>query len=371
VNEKEDFYMKRNWMGAAALLLLTACGGGSSGGGSRNFSAIGTTLDGFVASTTPAPSGQVDGYSFALSDNNGTLYEVAGGNQSVDSNLAIASATKLPSAIAILTLVDAGKLDLDTPVGTYLSQFDPTFNWPPANQSITMRMLLSHTAGIRQSSASPSDCLNDTTTTLRACAQDIANSALDSTPGSTFSYTGADYQIAGYVAVLVARAGSWQTLFANSVATPLGLTTFSYGITLNPRIAGGAVSNVDDYVKILRLILRDGVADDGTRILSHTMVQALETSQIGNATFDPASSLPGGTANYFSGYTFGLFITAPSQYANAGTPGPEFSDPGLYGATPWFDTGKNYAAIILINQDTVTGLNMLTAVRPVVVTALQ
>jgi CubicO group peptidase (beta-lactamase class C family) len=359
-------------MGAAAMLSLTACGGGSSGGSStRDFSAVGTTLDGFVTTTTPAPSGQVDGYSFALTDSSGTLYEVAGGNQSVDSNLAIASATKLPSAIAILTLVDAGKLDLDTPVGTYLSQFDPTFNWPAANQSITMRMLLSHTAGIRQSSTSPSDCLNDTTTTLRACAQDIANSALDYTPGSTFSYTGADYQIAGYVAVLVARASSWQALFANSVATPLGLTTFTYGVTFNPRIAGGAVSNVDDYIKILRMILSDGVADDGTRILSHTMVQALESSQIGKATFDTASSLPGGTADYFTGYTFGLFITASSQYANAGTSGPEFSDPGLFGATPWFDTGKNYAAIILINQDTVTGIDMLTAVRPVIITALQ
>ncbi len=358
--------MKRNWVGVVAVLLV-ACGGGGGSGSSSNFDQVGTTLNGFVTSSAPAPSGQVSGYSFALTDSSGTLYETAGGNLNTSAFLAIASATKLPSVIAILTLVDAGKLDLDTPVANYLNTLDPSFNWPVANQAITMRMLLSHTAGIRQSSESPSDCLNDLTTTLRLCAQNIANSPLDNPPGSTFSYTGADFQIAGYVATLLAGS-SWQTFFANTVATPLGLTTFTYGPTQNPRIAGGALSNVDDYIKILRMILKDGVADNGASVLSSEMIHQLKISQTGTATFSLPSSFPSNADS--TGYTLGLFVTNAADYTSAGSPGPEFTDPGLFGTTPWFDSGLGYAAIILIYQDTATGIDMLNAVRPVVIDAL-
>ena len=71
----------------------------------------------------------------------------------------------------------------------------------------------------------------------------------------------------------------------------------------------------------------------------------------------------------YPGYGLSLFISAPSLY-DAQSPGPEFSDPGLYGTTPWFDSGTGYGAVILIDQDTDTGLDIWNAVRPLILQQL-
>ncbi len=368
---------------SAIVIALSACGGNDTSTSqtpnsqpppSMNFSQAKITLDGFIDNGNSvlnvAPSGQVSGYSFAITNGNGTLYETAGGDQDVNTVSPIASATKMPSAIAILTLVDAGKLALDEPVKTYLDALDPSFNWPYDKRGITMRMLLSHTAGI-PSPPDPAvnDCLANTFTTLRECAQNIATTPLDYAPGTTFSYSGADYQVAGYVAQLIA-ATPFTDLFNSVVGTPLGLTTFVYNDNDNPRVAGGGSCNVDDYVKILRMVLNDGVADNGTRVLSDAMIKELQQNNTANVTIKPLSFLTDTSQNYFSGYTLGLFITDPDQYASDGTSGPEFVDPGLFGTTPWIDMGVKYGAVILITNDTITGLDMWTAVRPQIVQQL-
>jgi CubicO group peptidase (beta-lactamase class C family) len=160
-------------------------------------------------------------------------------------------------------------------------------------------------------------------------------------------------------------------LFASAVAEPLGLTIYHYNDEQNPRVAGGGYSNVDDYAKILRMILRDGVADNGTRVLSDAMIQELGKNQIGSDTFQPLWFLDAAHQAYFSPqYTLGFFVTNPVEYSSEGSPGPEFSDPGYFGATPWLDAGLGYAAIVLIYHDVPTGLDMQTAVRPVIITQL-
>jgi len=54
-----------------------------------------------------------------------------------------ASIAKPITAVAAMTLVESGKLDLDAPVQSYCAPFPPK-QWP-----ITTRELLSHTSGIR------------------------------------------------------------------------------------------------------------------------------------------------------------------------------------------------------------------------------
>lgn len=54
-----------------------------------------------------------------------------------------ASIAKSISAVATMTLVDAGKINLDSPIQTYCNQFPPK-RWP-----VTTRELLNHTSGIR------------------------------------------------------------------------------------------------------------------------------------------------------------------------------------------------------------------------------
>lgn len=334
-----------------------------------DFSKIKTTLDSFL-SPAPADSGTVSGYSFAIVTAQGEVYRTAGGDIDADTVVLLASASKLPSAIAILSLVDSGKLDLDTPVGTYFSALDADFPWPHEKAAITMRMLLSHTAGIPSPpSPAATDCLVNEVQTLRSCAAKIATTPLSFPPGQVFSYSGADYQVAAYLATLLSGQ-SWQDFFASAVAQPLGLTSFTYGGGDNPDAAGSGRCSVSDYGKILSMLLNDGVAVSGRRLLSATAVAELRRDEIAglptaNNPF-PESEQP----NY-PGYTLSLWISASTLYSAAGSPGPEYSDPGLLGSTPWLDFGVGYGAVLLITQDTQTGLDIWNALRTPVIAAVQ
>lgn len=59
-----------------------------------------------------------------------------------DTRFMIGSATKWVSAVAVLRLVDMGKLDLDAPIARHLPEL------PPANGAVTLRQLLSNRSGI-------------------------------------------------------------------------------------------------------------------------------------------------------------------------------------------------------------------------------
>lgn len=165
--------------------------------------------------------GSVPGLTLMISRHGQIIYAQALGNQTVASVLPIASATKMPSMLAILTLVDGGILNLDAPIATYLNGL---VNVPPEKANITMRMLMNHTSGL--SGTDDASCLADRTTTLKACAQQILNLPLSYAPGTRFDYGGNGMQLAGYVAEVLAGQ-SWNQFFAQKVGMPLGLTRFT------------------------------------------------------------------------------------------------------------------------------------------------
>lgn len=354
--------------GVSTTYTLTASSAGGKATASQSiriydWSGIAKAFD-QALSASSSSGGVFKGFSFTLFDAQGTLYQYAGGNQTQGSIVPLASASKLPSAAAILTLVDAGKLNLDRPVADYLK--GSAVSWPSDKAAITMRMLLNHTSGLPGLSNTQPSCLDyQTGTTLAACTQQIADTALLYTPGTVYNYGGADYQVAGYIATLLSGR-NWQTFFANAIGTPLGLSSYSYGspyYVTNPRIAGGASSAVDDYAKVLQM-LRNGGIYNGKIVLSSTAVSTLQINQIPGlpVAFSPLNP------RLYPGYSFGLIFSSPSVYA--GSPGPEYSDPGSFGSVPWFDNGLGYGAVILTNADTATGLQLWNAVRAQVIAQL-
>lgn len=358
----------------ACAVFAAACGGEKAAfgdGGSANEAVFANSpacnvLDAYLSSNA-SETGKVQGYSFAIFDQTQTLLTCSGGNQNIDSILPIASASKLPSAVAIMSLVDSNQLNLDLPVSLYLA--GSGVNWPLDKQPITMRMLLAHTSGLPGLGMDdmPVECLESLRpTTLQNCVVQIAATPLAATPGQVFNYGAADYQVAGYIATLIANQ-SWQDFFMSSLGTPLALKTFSYGDPVNvrnPRIAGGGISDVADYVAILQMILSQGRAGNLT-VLSASSVNTLLTDQIAGK---PKQYTPSDAALY-PGYTFGFFISDSSLHP--GSAGPEFSDPGLFGTTPWIDQDLGYGAVLLINKDTATGLAMWDTVRPLIIAALK
>jgi CubicO group peptidase (beta-lactamase class C family) len=333
----------------AAATLLSACGGGNDDGGKDpvyDWTALGATLDSYVGTD----SNQVLGYSFAMNVGGKTAYTRAGGVMGTDAVIPIASASKAPAATVILMLVDSGKINLDTPIVDYI---DGDIDWPSAKSAITMRMLLNHTSGL----PFESDCMNDDSTTLKACAEEIGGRLLNFMPGNQFGYSGAGYQVAGYIAEKVSGK-SWQTLVKDTLSGPLGMTTFSYGAGSNPRIAGGAVSNAADYLKFTQLWL-DGGKVGNTQILTANDIALGKTNQIAGLRvyFTPVPADSG-----LNGYSFGWWISDAGQHP--GSAGPELSDPGILGTTPWLDFDQRYTAILLLTSTTDIGVAMWEAARP-------
>lgn len=317
-----------------------------------DWTALAAALDAAVGSG----DGQVPGYSFALEIGGRTVFRRGGGNLGINTTVPIASASKAASAAAILTLADAGLIDLDEPVSTYLGD---SIDWPIDKADITTRMLLNHTSGL----PFDSPCLADNTITLQACAQEIANRPLTTIwPDVAFIYSGAGYQLAGYVAQQAAGM-PWAELFEQNIGEPLGLSTFRYLGDENPRIGGGALSNTLDYLKLMRMFL-DGGRANGQEVLTSTSAASVKTDQI-----SPRLMLSKPVDGSFDGYSNGWWLSAAD--AHPGSAGPEVSDPGLFGATPWMDFDKNYSAALWVVKDTTTGVNLWRQLRPLILQQIE
>jgi len=115
----------------------------------------------------------------------------------------IGSMTKSFTAMAIMQLVEAGKIQLDAPVQRYLSWFrvaDPT-----ASTRITVRNLLNQTSGIPTSAGVA--FLSEQPGTLEQQVRNLSKVALTQPVGKTFQYSNSNYATLG----LIIEAVSGQT----------------------------------------------------------------------------------------------------------------------------------------------------------------
>lgn len=174
-------------------------------------------------------------------------------------------------------------------------------------------------------------------------------------------------QIAGGVVEAI-TGESWNSYFARKVGTPLGLTRFTYTNTNNPRIAGGANSDVGDYTRIMQTYLSGGVWSD-TRILSLARYYEMQTDQKRDL---PVVNSPGGST--LTGYSYSWWHSSSSYLQSQPqpqTPGLELSDQGAFGCTPWIDLEYNYTAILLIQDQTSTGTMIWNQIRPLIIEQMQ
>lgn len=148
----------------------------------------------------------------------GLLSTATGVEATADSVFQIGSVTKVWTATLVMQLVQEGAVDLDVPLRRYLPEFrvaDET-----ASASITVRQLLSHTAGFEGdifTDTGPGDeCLEKYVAGLGDVAQLFA-------PGEQFSYNNAGYCVLGRL-VEVVRGNTYDACLREYVVTPLGLT---------------------------------------------------------------------------------------------------------------------------------------------------
>ncbi len=157
-----------------------------------------------------------------------------------------ASLSKSVSGMTMTSLAQDGTIDLDRDVDDYLISWDVPDNSLQANAKVTIRRLLSHTAGTtvhgfrgyRYTEEIPTlvEILNGTPP---------ANSApivVDLEPGRQFRYSGGGYQVMEQ-AVRDVTGKDYAELVREQVLTPLGMTSSTYEQPLPesmlPRAAAG------------------------------------------------------------------------------------------------------------------------------------
>lgn len=234
----------------------------------------------------------------------GVLSTATGIEATTDSVFQIGSITKVWTATLVMQLVDDGLLDLDAPLRTYLPEFRLADDG--AAGAITTRQLLSHQGGFE------GDVFTDTGRGEDAIEKYIAAIAeLPQlfTPGELFSYNNAAFSVLGRV-VEVLRGQTWEQALVERIARPLGLTHVApsayeailfraavghlgagpdgvetpapmWALAKSNEPAGSMLAMTPrDLVGFAKMHLADGIAADGTRVLSEESARAMREIQV-------------------------------------------------------------------------------------------
>ena len=146
----------------------------------------------------------------------------------------IGSTTKPLTGTAVMRLVEAGKLDLDRPVREYIPWL--RFSADGAAERITLRLLMSHTAGLP--TAAEHFGPRDPAGLERHIREDIPQLPFIAPPGKVYSYSNAGINLVGYVAEVVGGK-PFAELMREQVFGPLAMerTTFDPTVALTYPLA--------------------------------------------------------------------------------------------------------------------------------------
>ncbi|RLK59889.1 serine hydrolase [Actinokineospora cianjurensis] len=135
----------------------------------------------------------------------------------VDTIFDVASVTKLFTSIAVLGLVEDGKVDIEKPVSTYLPEFGVN-----GKATITVKHLLTHTSGLEPFIPLWRD-YPDKAARIKA----VMDHAPSAPPGSVYTYSDLNLITLG-VLVERQRGESLDSVVTKRITTPLGLTDTGY-----------------------------------------------------------------------------------------------------------------------------------------------
>ena len=341
-------------------------------------------------------SGAVDerlipGVAAAITSSDRTVYSTAFGVGQRSRGVAlgphsvfrVASMTKLVTSIAVLMLVDEGRIDLEAPLTEYLpsyeqpgvlEHFEPgsgTYMTRQATTAITIRHLLTHTSGYGYWFLDPR--LMQLTDPNRP---DLFNAPfLINDPGTRFAY-GTSTDVLGSVIGPVSGM-SLAEFFARRIFRPLGMrdTGFERPTDPNrlssvyvrteqgfdeepietsgpaPRGGGGLYSTAEDYLKLLRMLLNAG-AHQGQRLLSPERCAALGQNQIGQLVAERQTTAMRSRTNDFlfmdGTQKFGFGVAIETEGKPTGRPAGSFAWAGILNTYFWVDPVNEFAAVILM-----------------------
>jgi len=139
----------------------------------------------------------------------------------------LASVSKTFTGLAVLRLVQAGQIDPQAPIATYLAPFRQAAD--PLWQTVRVRDLLRHRSGLRREHDYKVPCCGKPGDgDLQFAAQQLARVRLASRPGTTFHYANSNYVL---LAALVEQVTGvpFPQYMGEQVFQPLGMTDTTAG----------------------------------------------------------------------------------------------------------------------------------------------
>ncbi len=329
----------------------------------------------------------------------GKLDPTTGAAMPTDAIFRIASQTKAVTSVAVMILFEQGKLLLGDPVSKYVPEFKnstvavpdgskkgPGYKIVPAKRQITIRDLLTHSAGISYGDGPAKDLyksaglqgwfLADRPEPVGFYMKKLASLPFDAQPGEKWVY-GYNADILGYLVEAVSGM-SLADFVKTRITGPLSMADTSfflpeekagrlsavYGIgkegraeliadpkelayVRGPRTcyAGGAglLATAEDYARFL-LMLQSGGEWGGVHILSPKSVELMTADHVGNLYNSP-------------GQGFGLGFWVTKELGRNGDPGSvgAFGWGGAYHTTYWVDPVEKLVAVFMTQLMPATG----------------
>jgi CubicO group peptidase (beta-lactamase class C family) len=319
----------------------------------------------------------------------------------------IASMTKPVTGVAILMLMEEGRLRLTDPVSRFIPEFkdpkvamlkqappgpgqarpapaaaadrEPEIYTVPAMREITIRDLLTHTSGLQSGGAGSREAARiaprHATDTLAVHIPKLGAAPLDFQPGTAWRYSGlAGIDVLGRI-VEVASGMTFDRFLKERIFDPLGMKDTAFGPTpaAAPRVVtlyrkasnglerqetpawlatstlfsggGGLWSTADDYAQFAQMLVNGGEVI-GKRLLSPRTIDLMAANHVGSLY---AEASPNGARR---GMGFGLTVevvldpVAASRRISEGS----FGWDGAFGTHFWVDRREQLAGLMLIQQ---------------------
>lgn len=311
-----------------------------------------------------------------------------------DAIFRMASMSKPITGVAILMMLEEGKLRLEDPVSKFIPEFtnttvamlsdpnaapsrDPDIYKTPALREITIRDLLTHTSGLASSGIASRTTARmaprDTSSNLATYIPTLGAVPLDFQPGSKWQYSLlAGIETLGRI-VEITSGMTFDQFLQERLFGPLQMTDTSFVVPSDklPRLVtlyertedgqlvrqdetpswletkslfsggGGLYSTTHDYMRFAQMLLNRGELD-GARILGTRTVELMASNHVGD--------LYGPAANRAEGLGFGLTVEVVLDpvLANTRRGKGSFSWGGAFGTYFWVDPFNDLIAVMMI-----------------------
>jgi CubicO group peptidase (beta-lactamase class C family) len=308
----------------------------------------------------------VSGLAIVVVDDQNTLWAEGFGHTDWDRRIpvtpntlfSIQSMSKSFTATAVMFAVQDGLVDLDEPITTYLPDFhvNSIFEEHP-EQKITLRMLLSHTAGFAHESSYGNNNDHPVYSFEKHIAS-ISDTWLKFPVGTRYGYSNLGIDLAGYI--LQVRSGKpFIQYVQEKVLDPLGMNDSTLDVSrirdtstraighdigelFRPPVdtlfipSGGVWTTATDMTRYLQFHINSG-SSGGSRLLQENLAETMYTPP----------SLPAQYAYQDSSYALGITVNMRNgarhfQHGGGGW--------GFNGSMVWYPELK-LGAVVLCNAD--------------------